>query len=54
MCGNDEYIDKSSARVSKLFNNKWIFRYPHPRKFVFDNGYEFKQDFDPLIKYLYI
>ena len=24
--GNDEYIDKSSARVSQLFNNKWLCR----------------------------
>ena len=30
--GNDEYIDRSSARVSQLFNNTYIFRYPHPAK----------------------
>ena len=24
--GNDEYIDKSSDRVSQLFNKKWICR----------------------------
>ena len=41
--GNDEYIDKSSANASHLFNNTWICRYPLPRKVVFDNGYEFKQ-----------
>ena len=41
--GNDEYIDKSSARVRKLFNNTWICRYPRPHKVFFDNGYEFKQ-----------
>ena len=23
--GNDEYIDKSSAMVSQMFNNTWIF-----------------------------
>ena len=22
--GNDEYIDKSSVRISQLFNNTWI------------------------------
>ena len=27
--GNDEYIDKSSAKVSQLFNITWIFRNPH-------------------------
>ena len=37
--GNDEYIDKSSASVSQLFNNTWLCRYPHPRKVLFDNVY---------------
>ena len=35
---NDEYVDKSSSRVSQLFNNTWICRYPCPRKVMFDNG----------------
>ena len=35
--GNDEYIDKSSVRVSQFFNNIWLCRYPRPRKVVFDN-----------------
>ena len=39
---NDEYIYKLSARVSKLFNNTWLCRYPRPRKVVFGNGSEFK------------
>ena len=39
---NGEYIDKSSARVSQMFNKTWICRYLHPHKFVFDNSYEFK------------
>ena len=34
--GNDEYIDKSYARVSQLFNNTWLCRYSCPRKLVFD------------------
>ena len=50
MGGNDEYIDKSSARASQLFNNICLFRYPRPRKVVFDNGYELKRDFNPLLK----
>ena len=48
--GNDEYINKSTARVSQLFNNTWLCRYPHQRKIVFDNSSEFKQDFTPLLK----
>ena len=52
--GNDEYIDKSSARDSQLFNKTWLYIYPRPRKVVFDNGSEFKQDFTTLLKDLYI
>ena len=51
---NYEYIDKSSARVSQMFNNTWLCRYPRPRKVVFDNGSEFKQYFTPLLKDFYI
>ena len=51
---NDEYIDKSSFRVSQLFNTTWIYIYLRTRKVVFDNGYEFKKDFTSLIKDLYI
>ena len=48
--GNDEYIDKSSDRVSQLFNKTLLCRYPRPRKVVFDNGSEFKRNFNPLLK----
>ena len=33
-----------------MFNNTWICRFPCPQKVVFDNGYEFKQDFTNLLK----
>ena len=33
-----------------MFNSTWISRYPRPHKVVFDNEYEFKQYFTPLIK----
>ena len=42
MTGNDEYIDKPSARISQLFKNTWLCRYPRPQKFVFDKVSEFK------------
>ena len=45
-----ESIDKSSARVSRLFDQTWLSRYPRPNKVVFDNGSEFKKDFVPLLK----
>ena len=37
-----EYMDKSSAIVSQLFNNTWLCRYMRPSKVVFDNGSKFK------------
>ena len=42
---NGEYIDKSSARVKKSFNKKWLSRYPNPYKVLFDKKSEFKQEF---------
>ena len=30
MSGNNEYIDKLSDRVSQLFTNIWMCRYPRP------------------------
>ena len=50
MTGNNEYTDKSSARVSQLFNNTCLCIYPRPRQVVFDNRSEFKRDFTPLLK----
>ena len=50
MHGNDEYIDKSSDRVSHIFNNIWLSRYSRQSQVVFDNGYEFKQELTPLLQ----
>ena len=47
---NDEYINNSSTMVSQLFNNTCLCRYSRPRKVVFDNGSEFKQDFTTFLK----
>ena len=35
--GNIDYVDKSSYRVSRFFNNTWLCRYSHLRKVIFDN-----------------
>ena len=48
--GNDEYIYKSYARLSQMFNNTWLCRYPRPHKVVFNNVSEFKQDFNHFLK----
>ena len=52
--GNDEYIYISSSRFSQLFNNTWLCRYPRPHKVVVYNGYDFKRDFNPLLKEFYV
>ena len=43
-------IDKSSARISRLFDQFWLARYPRPKKILFDNGSEFKKDFVPILR----
>jgi Integrase core domain. len=43
-------LDKSSARISQMFNQVWLSRYPRPNKVIFDNGSEFKKNFVPLLK----
>jgi len=47
---NDFIIDKSSARIGRLFDQTWLSRYPRPKEVIFDNGSEFKKDFVPLLK----
>ena len=47
---NVEYIDKTSARISQIFNQVWLSRYPRPVRVIFDNGSEFKKDFVPLLR----
>ena len=47
-------IDKSAARISRLFEQTWLSRYPRPKTVIFDNGSEFKRDFVPLLKDLSI
>ena len=46
----DNYIDKSLARISQLFNQAWLSQYPRPSKVVFNNGSEFKMHFMRLLK----
>ena len=42
--------DQSSARISKLFDEVWLSRYPRPTKVLYDNGSEFKKNFQPMLK----
>ena len=44
-------IGKTSARISRLFNQVWLSQYPCPQKvLLYDNGSEFKKNFQPLVK----
>ena len=40
----------NSADASRIFNNTWLSRYPRPKRIIYDNGVEFKRDFEPLLK----
>ena len=40
-----EITDKTSARISQIFNNTWLSHHPRPQKNIFDNVNEFKKDF---------
>ena len=42
--------DFNAARISQLFNQYWLSRYPRPVKCVCDNGNEFKFQFKHLVK----
>jgi len=43
-------INKSSASVANLFNKQWLSRYPRAKNIIYDNGSEFKLDFQDLCK----
>ena len=38
-----EITDKTSVRITQIFNNTWLPYYPIPRKDIFDNGDEFER-----------
>ena len=40
-----EAVDKSSARISRLFDQVWLSRYPRPRRVIFDNGFRIQERF---------
>ena len=44
------YIDQSSARISQLYRQMWLSRYPSLKKVCLDNGSEFRKKFIPLLK----
>ena len=43
-------IDKSSASVAKLFNKQWLSHYLRANNSIYDNGSEFKLNFEALCK----
>ena len=40
--------DMSSDKISTLFYDAWLCRYPRPVRITYDNGSEFKKDFQSL------
>jgi hypothetical protein len=45
---SEDIFDKSSDRVAKLVNKTWLSRYPRCRYMIYDNGSEFKLNFEHL------
>jgi hypothetical protein len=45
------YFDKSSAMISELVNKTWFSRHPHCQHIIYDNGSEFKLNFENLCAY---
>ena len=41
-------FDKSSHQVARLFNKQWLSRYPRATNVTYDNGSEFKLNFEAL------
>ena len=41
-------FDKSSHQVARLFNKQWLSRYPRATNITYDNGSEFKLNFEAL------
>ena len=42
------YFDKSSFMISNLVNKCWFDRYPRYKNIIYDNGSEFKLNFEAL------
>ena len=43
-------IDQSLDRISRIIDKLWLSIYPRPRKFIFNNGSEFKRNFILFLK----
>ena len=44
----EQIFDKTSERISRLVYNTWLCRYPRCRTVIYDNGSEFKLNFEDL------
>ena len=42
-------VDRTWARISKIFNLTWLNKYLGPKQFLFNNGLEFKEHAIPLL-----
>ncbi len=44
----EEIIDKTSEHIARLVNKTWLSRYPRCRCIIYNNGSEFKLNFEYL------
>ncbi len=42
----EEIFDKTSKHITRLINKMWLSRYPRCRYIIYDNGSEFKLNFE--------
>ena len=45
---NEIYFDKTSQQIARLTNKSWFCRYPRSQYVIYDNGSEFKLNFESL------
>jgi hypothetical protein len=44
----EDIFDKTSERIARLFNKTWLSRYPRCFYIIYNNGSEFKLNFEYL------
>ena len=47
-------IDQYSTRISQIYNEVWLSRYPRPRKVILENGSEINRNFITLLKEFFV
>ena len=41
--------NKKSVNITHIFDEEWLCRYPRPVRLIFNNGREFKTEFEEML-----